>query len=86
MLKTDPKKVPSQFFFANSSGYNWPNFLWKKKFPLHNPFKVDDIADQKKKYTFFSLLCKGVQGKDVKIIINPRFYFTDTRKKNMKLL
>ena len=33
-----------------------------------------------KKILIFSLLCKGVQGKRHKIIINPWFYFTDTRK------
>ena len=32
---------------------------------------------RKIKLHFFSLLCKG---KDLQIIINPRFYFTDTRK------
>ena len=39
MLKTDPKKVPSQkYVFASSSRYNDLTF-YEKKFPLHNPFK-----------------------------------------------
>ena len=38
------------------------------------------LSFQEKKLLIFSLLCKGVQGKRPKIIINPRFYFTDTQK------
>ena len=40
MVKTDTKKVQSQIFFLLLPLVQLPNFLWKKKFPLHNPFKV----------------------------------------------
>ena len=38
MVKTNPKMVKRQFYFACLSRYNNPTF-YKKKFPLHNPFK-----------------------------------------------
>ena len=42
MLKTYPKKVPSQKYgFACSSRYDDLTFYEKKNFPLHNPFKAD---------------------------------------------
>ena len=39
MLKTDPKKVPSQKYGFACSMYNDLTFYEKKNFPLHNPFK-----------------------------------------------
>ena len=35
---------------------------------------------RKKKYSFFLYCARECKVKDIQIIINPRFYFTDTRK------
>jgi len=39
MVKTDPKKVPSQIFFLLVPLGTTAVFLRKQNFPLHSPFK-----------------------------------------------
>ena len=39
MVKTDPKKVPSQIFFLLVPRCTIAQLFTKKNFPLHNPFK-----------------------------------------------
>ena len=39
MVKTDPKKVPSQIFFLLVPLGTIAQLFTKKKIPLHNPFK-----------------------------------------------
>ena len=40
MVKTDPKKVPNQNFFLLIHQGTIAQLFTKRKFPLHNPFKV----------------------------------------------
>ena len=40
MVKTDPKKVPSQILFSLVPLGTIAKLFTKKKFPLHNPFKM----------------------------------------------
>ena len=43
MVKTDPKKVPSQIFFLIVPLGTIAQLFTKKKFPLHNPFNIRSI-------------------------------------------